>query len=48
MWLEADNSTEAGVGGRHLEIGLLDVAQSSSIAAVRRRCMQPAVWEHNI
>ena len=47
-WQEADSSsTEAGVGRRPLEAGGLDVAQSCSIAAVRRLCMEPTVSEHN-
>ena len=47
-WQEADSSsTEAGVGRRPLEAGGLNVAQSCSIAAVRRLGMEPAVSEHN-
>ena len=54
---EADRNNSMEEVDRHmleLEAGrillaavVLDVAQLCSIAAVRRRCMQPAVLEHN-
>lgn len=47
-WQGVDRSSiEVEVDSRPLEVGGLDAAQPCSIAAARRRCMRPAVSEHN-
>ena len=47
-WQEVDrSSTEAEADSRLRAVGALGVARRCSIAAARRRCMQPAVWGHS-